>query len=126
MNAEPMTTREYETGHTMVLELHGSLVASTVLQLEPLIARLLLHHHRPLIIDVAGVPNADSTGATLLHVAARAARPSSPVGIAAPNPAVCATLRACGVLSHVDVFHSVDGAVRNDTVDRITGLPPTS
>lgn len=125
MNAEPMTTREYEAGRTTVLELHGSLVAATILQLEPLIARFLLRH-QPLVIDLAGVSKADSTGAMLLHVAARAARASSPVRIAAPNAAVCATLRACGVLADVACFHSVDGAVRDDAIDRIVDRPPTS
>ena len=120
-----MTTRHYPAGHATVPELHGELVAGNVLRLEPLIVRLLLQHDRSLVIDLAGVESADSTGVTLLSVAARTARASSPVRLAAPGMHLRPVLHARGVLTEVACYHTVDGAVREDAVDRIGDNPPT-
>ena len=126
MDVPSLTSRHYETGTVTVLELHGDLVAGTVLSLQPTVAGMLADLKHPLVLDLQNVRTADTTGATMLGAVARVAPPNTPVRLAhAPTP-LKAALRATGVLGAVLLFNTVDGAIREDPTDLVVHTPPTS
>jgi anti-anti-sigma factor len=115
----------YEVRGTAVLALTGGLCASTVLMLEPEVAWLLSGERSVLVVDLLGVEACDSAGLAMLDACDRASTAAGiELRLASPNPAVCETLRARGLISRLRVFSTVDGAVRADAVDLLPATHP--
>ncbi|MBB4743989.1 anti-anti-sigma factor [Actinoplanes octamycinicus] len=118
-------SRRYDAKSVTVLELHGDLVAGTVLKLQRDVAAALADSDHALVLDLQHVRTVDTTGATMLAAAAQAARPQASVRLAHPPPRIRAVLRTVGVLDAVAVFNTVAGAVRGDAADVLADQPPS-
>lgn len=119
------TSRRYDAGPVTVLELHGDLVAGTVLKLQRDVAGVLADSDHALVVDLQHVRAVGSTGATMLAAAAQAARPRTSVRLAHPPPGIRPVLRTAGVLSAVATFNTVAGAIGNDAADVLADRLPT-
>jgi len=130
MGQAGLSVRSYQTLHVVVLELHGRLTAATVPNLEPHLAELQAQLDRPLVVDLAGLDECDSAGASMLAATAQVAATvagghSGGLRLAAPNPHTCTVLHGTGVLHTVATYTTVDRAALGDPHDRLS-TPPRS
>jgi anti-anti-sigma factor len=117
----------YEVHGVPVVELTGPLTETTVLSLEPELARLLASGTRVLVVDLSGLDACDAAGAAMLAACDRAATPAGvELRLAAPAATAGHALRTHGLMSRLRVFGSVDGAARGDAQDVLPAVPPAA
>jgi anti-anti-sigma factor len=110
----------FEEPHGAVVSIGGALIASSVAELDTVLAACLARRAELLVLDLSGLHVCDSTGATLLIAAAGAGHDCGvPVVLAAPPAAVLRVLDVTGVLGRVPVYRSVIGAGRRDGVELV-------
>jgi anti-anti-sigma factor len=113
-----LTWSTYDVHGTCVLALAGGLCEETVLLVEPEVARLFAGDRSALVVDLAGVTACDAAGVAMLDATGRA---SSAAGVelrlASPRIPVLHALHARGLASRLQIFGSLDGAVRADPLD---------
>ena len=112
-----LTWSTYSVQGAHVLELVGQLTRTTVLLLEPQLAKLLNRTGSILVIDLAKVDTCDRAGVAMLEAGHRASAVAGvDLRLAAPSVPAGRALHSAGLLAVLPVFDTVDAAARGDAL----------